>query len=103
MDYAKKLTGRLVAKPNALNGNLPGTLVFGKQGEPGPPGPKGDTGFTSQAAYLLYAILRAAEYTSDQSKNIIALAIELGLSPETEESRTAYLGVAVLGEMYLGG
>ena len=103
MDYKNKLTGRLVSHQNTLNGNLPGTLVFGRQGEPGPPGPKGDTGFTSHAAYLLYTILRAAEYSSDQSKNIIALAIELGISPETEESRTAYLSVAVLGEMYLGG
>ena len=103
MDYTKKLTGRLVSHQNTLNGNLPGTLVFGRQGEPGPPGPKGDTGFSSYAAYLLYTILQAAEYTSDQSKNIVALAIELGLSPETEESRTSFLGVAVLGEMYLGG
>ena len=103
MGYSNKLTGRLISNPNTLSGNLPGKLVFGRQGEPGPPGPKGDTGFSTHAAYLLYTILRAAEYTSDQSRNIIALAIELGLSPETEESRTSFLGVAVLGEMYLGG
>ena len=103
MGFSHKLTGRLVSQPNGLNGNLPGKLVFGRQGEPGPPGPKGDTGFSSYAAYLLYTILRAAEYTLDQSQNITALAIELGLSPETEASRTSFLGVAVLGEMYLGG
>ena len=53
MGYSNKLTGRLISQPNTLSGNLPGKLVFGRQGEPGPPGPKGDTGFSSHAAYSI--------------------------------------------------
>ena len=52
MGFSHKLTGRLVSQPNGLNGNLPGKLVFGRQGEPGPPGPKGDTLWDIAKAYL---------------------------------------------------
>ena len=80
-----------------LSATLPGKLVFGV------PGPKGEDGLSHEAKLLLITILQAGSYTSSQAQNIQALAYALGIEINTVEPASAILGIAVLGEMVLGG
>jgi len=60
---------------------------------------------TAEAAQLLLSILRAGQYTTDQTHNISALAEALGIEEPTAEyeaESTALLGTAVLNKFVLG-
>lgn len=80
-----------------FSATLPGKLVFGV------PGPKGEDGLSHEAKVLLVTILKEGIYSSSQTQNIQALAYALGIEINTADSTSAILGVAVLGDMILGG
>lgn len=89
------LSGNIQKPKTGLFATIPGKLVFGV------PGPKGDPGLSDTAKVLLISILKAGTYETNQVAQINALALELGVG--VRDTQTPILGVAVLGEMVLGG
>ena len=89
------LSGNLQKTSLGFTAQMPGKLVFGV------PGPKGDPGLSDAAKLLLISILQEGDYRTDQTARIRALALEMGVG--MDENITAILGVAILGELVLGG
>lgn len=93
------VSGEFLSNGNGLQGILPGRLVFYA------PDPQEEIALSEAAARLLLTILQNAKFDVDQQQNILLLSAELGIAlPDKHRDRTtAILGVAVLGEMVLGG